>query len=355
MVFQAPPGGQSFWARLGNFATQIGQNLWVNLRNFAIHVRNLSGQLLNGSDDPPPDFEKSVVSVLATFTVFTGYTINNFMTDFNLKSLPINNLSGWRFWAFFAFVSLMLRYIFGSAIHLNATYVGKTKYVNDAAAGGWIPKKEAPKSRSVFFLFKDFLFLVVFGLLAVHLLGAVGNFKSFVHRTMWFVGAGFAWSLTDYYVRRAWCLYTVESAQKDSPTLRRVDFSFLVLFIVLALGVGWAANQVLSEGKDIELFIVSFVLLIVLGFAFSLANLAAAPAYNPPEAPDGEWPGAFWRLWVWLDGLQFLAAWLIARAIVDLNDSANMDYMSKILAALFIAFLLFDLGAMIRAVQLKWK
>jgi hypothetical protein len=53
---------------------------------------------------------------------------------------------------------------------------------------------------------------------------------------------------------------------------------------------------------------------------------------------------------LWLDGIQFLAA-----CITDPNDAANVDYMAKVLAATFIVFLLLDLGAMIRAVQLKWK
>jgi hypothetical protein len=320
--------------------------------NICTRLRTLAHQLICGSADLP-DFEKAVTVVLATFTVFTGYTINLFMNDFNLKTLMIKDISVWKFWAFFAFVSLMLRYIFGSAIHLNATYVGKTKYEEEAGPPRVLsPKKDPPKSQSVFFLFKDFLFLVLFGLLAVHLGGATGNFKSFVHRSMWFIGAGFAWSISDYYLRRIWCLFTVEGRDKDWPPLRWVDFIFLGLFACAGAWAFWVAYQVLYDGKDIDLFILVCALIVGLGLVFSLVNLCASRDYQ--NVPDGEWPGAFWRLWVWLDGIQFLVAGWIA-CVTDPNNMANVDCMAKVLAATFIVFLLLDLGAMIRAVQLKWK
>ena len=67
----------------------------------------------------------------------------------------------------------MPRYIIGSAIHLNYVYGG-----------------DAPRSNSVLMLFKDLMFLVLFGMVAFYIIDAQ-DVAHFVRRAMLFVLAGF--------------------------------------------------------------------------------------------------------------------------------------------------------------------
>jgi len=310
----------------------------------------LPGQLIRGSDESP-DFEQSVKVVLATFTVFTGFTINFFV-----MGVTVTDLSKWQWWAFFALVALMLRYIFGSAIHLNGTYVGKTinKPIPDppAALTAWSQEKAPPKSRSIALLCKDFLFLVLFGMLAVHITDAK-TVESFARRSMWFVGAGFGWSITDYFARRCWYRLWGQTP-RDSWELRAVDLVFLVIFAWLACRAYQAAYDFLYSGTDIEVFIRRSAAIVFVGFFFSAINGIVAPdapaaAVAPAQAlADSEWPGPFWRLWVFFDGVQFLLTWWIVRSV-------DATAMGRVLAVTFIVFLFLDFGVMVRAVQLKWK
>ncbi len=153
----------------------------------------------------PRDFEQIVKVVLATFAVFTGFVFSGTLKD----DLVLPDFTGWfgwvvwfdqwRFWAFFALMALLLRYIMGSAVHLNFMYVpGK-------AADG--TKSEA-RSQSVFLLFKDLMFLVIFGVIAMSIANAAkpdtGRVDVFMHRAMLFVAAGFSWSVLDAALRWAW-------------------------------------------------------------------------------------------------------------------------------------------------------
>ncbi|MBR0796127.1 hypothetical protein JQ615_12080 [Bradyrhizobium jicamae] len=139
----------------------------------------------DGTDAPPPDFENVVKAVISTFAVFVGFTINSY-----LNNTDIENFRSWRFWAFIALASLLLRYIIGSSVHLNHVYVKKI----------WA---ERPRSCSVLLLFKDVCFLVIFGMIAVHTAKAK-TFNEFVDGTLWFVFAGFVWSVLDKFVRGIW-------------------------------------------------------------------------------------------------------------------------------------------------------
>lgn len=137
---------------------------------------------------PAPDFENVVKVVISTFAVFVGFTINSY-----LNKPEVEDFRSWRFWAFIALASLLLRYIIGSSVHLNHVYVKKIT----------VEKVERPRSRSAFLLFKDICFLVVFGMIAVHAAKA-STFNDFVTGTLWFVGAGFLWSIVDLALRYAW-------------------------------------------------------------------------------------------------------------------------------------------------------
>lgn len=137
---------------------------------------------------PPPDFENVVKVVISTFAVFVGFTINSY-----LNKPEVEDFRSWRFWAFIALASLLLRYIIGSSVHLNHVYVKKVT----------VGTVERPRSRSIFLLFKDICFLVVFGMIAVHAAKA-STFNDFVTGTLWFVGAGFLWSIVDLILRCGW-------------------------------------------------------------------------------------------------------------------------------------------------------
>lgn len=160
---------------------------------------------LFGSGEPP-DFEQAVKVIIATFAVFTGFTITGYLKDyvfspFNVERYPDWHgwVGDWHIWAFVALVALLLRYVIGSAVHLHHTYVTKVPVtINNVM---WTRSR----SISVGLLFMDLCFLVLFGVLAVFVTKAP-DIETFMWRAIWFVAAGFAWSLTDL-LRSAWSWY----------------------------------------------------------------------------------------------------------------------------------------------------
>jgi len=106
------------------------------------------------------------------FTVFTSATLSFYVSDLFLEK------ESWRFWTVPAVIALMLRYLVGSAVHLDKTYTG-------AAEG------EEP---SCVWLFFDIVVLVIFGFLAVFLIRGPADIDAFMWRAFLFVSAGFIWS-----------------------------------------------------------------------------------------------------------------------------------------------------------------
>ena len=171
----------------------------------------------------PPDFEKTVVVVLATFTVFTGFTTSEavkavasdlvfpggtsrltFLAAVGALGRFLD--SAWsreEFWALVALLSLLLRYLIGSAIHLNDTYVKRVGTPNP------LPPELPPcfqPSQSTILLFKDLIFLVVFGIVILAIAKAVApptNFVGFTFGSEIFLFCGFAWALLDIPCRLA--------------------------------------------------------------------------------------------------------------------------------------------------------
>jgi hypothetical protein len=82
-VAPAPPGPNSR-TRAWRALTRAWQQLLAHARAKGAVALALPRELFFGSDEPP-DFEKSVTVVLATFTVFTGYTLNLFLKDIETK------------------------------------------------------------------------------------------------------------------------------------------------------------------------------------------------------------------------------------------------------------------------------
>jgi len=161
-----------------------------------------------------PYFEKIVTVVLATFTVFTGFTINKAIVSVGdhiklpdvkdgsffgpLCRMAVSVSSTIEFWALVALLALLLRYVMGSAIHLNDTYVKRL---------GNPPQPTL--SKSTLLLFKDLGFLVIFGIVVLMIAKpltppappvtppAEFDFPAFVFGCELFLFFGFLWSVVD--------------------------------------------------------------------------------------------------------------------------------------------------------------
>ena len=105
-----------------------------------------------GEATKPPGFEAALSALIATFAVLVGVSITDFLDP---AKTHISGDLYW--WVFVMMISLLLRFIVGSAIHLKYTY-GNTPQGADEVG--------PPRSRAVFLFFKDGAFLVWFGVLA---------------------------------------------------------------------------------------------------------------------------------------------------------------------------------------------
>jgi hypothetical protein len=132
-------------------------------------------------------FEDTVRTILTTFGVFTGFAIKSAIDGINFPASPswwafLNTLDDFHLFVCIATVALLLRFIIGSAVHLNLCYVVE------------------PRSKKPVMLFKDLAFLVVFGLCAVYMIKA-GDVPTFAKRASLFILVGLIWSALDLLVR----------------------------------------------------------------------------------------------------------------------------------------------------------
>lgn len=147
-----------------------------------------------------PDFKQIVEKTLAVFAVFTGATFSFYVNDFLLarKALPpgfANFTLVDRIFVLAAVMALLLRYIAGSAVHLNAAYVPKATPTLQRTNGGFTIKEiAAPHDRSIGLLFLDIVLLVGFGILAVFITLA-STMRELLVSSLAFVLGGFVWSL----------------------------------------------------------------------------------------------------------------------------------------------------------------
>jgi hypothetical protein len=134
-------------------------------------------------------FEDTVKTVLTTFGVFTGFVIKAAIDQIAFPPSKswwdtLDLLKDPHLFVCIATVALLLRFIIGSAVHLNLCYVVE------------------PRSVKPVMLFKDVAFLIMFGLLAVFMIKAGDNVASFAARAAVFILIGFLWSVFDAFVRR---------------------------------------------------------------------------------------------------------------------------------------------------------
>jgi drug/metabolite transporter superfamily protein YnfA len=138
-------------------------------------------------------FEDSVKAILTTFGVFTGFVIKGAIEGINFKPSSswldsrdefLGLLTNPHLYICLATVALLLRFILGSAVHLNLCYVVE------------------PRSKMPIMLFKDLAFLIVFGVIAVFMIDAKNDVLAFAARAGVFVLVGLLWSVIDRAVRR---------------------------------------------------------------------------------------------------------------------------------------------------------
>jgi len=142
-----------------------------------------------------PDYRQIVDRTIALFSVYTGATLSFFVKDFLFSDKNIQTyhgldwLSYWGTWCSLAVVALLLRYIIGSAAHLNYTYVAKTKVISGNTV------TTAPKSANLCQLFIDLLFVIVFGILALLLTRSIGSVDILMRHAIYFIIVGLVWSV----------------------------------------------------------------------------------------------------------------------------------------------------------------
>ncbi|HEY1474274.1 MAG TPA: hypothetical protein VGF53_09340 [Pseudolabrys sp.] len=153
-----------------------------------------------------PDFKPIVERSIALFGVFTGVALSFYIKDFLFAKAqpgapPLTPLELFPFWSKLlvvaAVISLLLRYIVGSAVHLNAIYVPKVTLVGREAKDGEdtvmaLTEEKELKSTKLGRLFFDIIVLVAFGILGVSIIYA-DTLDIFMWRSAYFVLAGFLW------------------------------------------------------------------------------------------------------------------------------------------------------------------
>jgi hypothetical protein len=188
-----------------------------------------------------PDFKQIVEKSLSLFAVFTGVVFSFYIKDFVFgpdNPNVLHNFAGFSFcskvFVAVTVTTLLLRYIVGSAAHLDARYVAKTTpYLEASVAtdenGGVIkagrdayPKKMALRERkeieveSLGLLCFDIAVLVIFGGLAIYLTFAP-SLENLMWRCLYFVAAGCLWGViaqfrcADRYLARRWIV--IDGAQ----------------------------------------------------------------------------------------------------------------------------------------------
>lgn len=187
-------------------------------------------------------FEDTVKTILTTFGVFTGFVIKSAIDG--IKFPP--SQSWWdaldvvkdsHLFVCLATIALLLRFIIGSAVHLNLCYVVE------------------PRSVKPVMLFKDLAFLIVFGLLAVFMIKAGDNVPSFATRAFLFVLIGLLWSLVDAYVRKG---QTGGEQSLFSERWIKIDFGQLVIILIvyylIPASYDWGQAFVLAVGFAVALY-----------------------------------------------------------------------------------------------------
>jgi hypothetical protein len=214
--------------------------------------------MISCNPNQKPDFKLIVDRAVAVFAVYTGATLSFYVKDFLFTKENLHNFHGiwdwasyWGSWAVIAVVALLLRYIIGSAVHLNRTYVPKeTQKVQGNLLVG-VPKapllyqvnltiltEKNYQSTSLCWLFFDILFLIVFGILAFFITSSA-TLEQLMWRSIYFMAGGLVWSLVaaacrkhDKVIATEWILIDVAQI---ALTLGLISWSVAPIYKALPL------------------------------------------------------------------------------------------------------------------------
>ena len=212
-----------------------------------------------------PDFKQIVEKSLALFGVFTGATLSFYIGDFLFANKLPDEFMAFPFWSraclVAAVIALLLRYIVGSAVHLNLMYVPKVtptfeEVVEHDAAGNPVRRfvlrePNQIESKPLWRLFFDLIVLVVFGILAVSIIHAQG-LQGFLLLAACFVFAGFLWG--------AFALFR----RQDRPIAQRwmaIDGVQATATVLLLFGVRYGLIDKLATTAVLAALYVFFLLI----------------------------------------------------------------------------------------------
>ena len=192
------------------------------------------------TDHSKKAFEDTVRTILTTFGVFTGFAIKSAIDGINFPTSPswwafLSTLGDFHLFVCIATVALLLRFIVGSAVHLNLCYVVE------------------PRSKKPVMLFKDLAFLVIFGLCAVYMIKA-GDVPTFAKRAFLFIFVGLIWSAVDGLVRSR----ETDPGEKtlfSGPWIGIDIFQLgLILFVLFVFHDAWWQSFLLAVGFAFALY-----------------------------------------------------------------------------------------------------
>jgi hypothetical protein len=230
-----------------------------------------------------PDFKQVVEKSLSLFGVFTGVTLSFFIKDFLFAVDAPTGFREFPTWSraliAVAVIALLLRYIVGSAVHLNSTYVPKAITTFRQTSPDTAPVREFVldevkplKSERFGWLFFDILMLIAFGMFAVSITYAY-DFDDIIWRSIWFILVGLAWSV----VAALWRPRDLEVAKR-----------WLVIdFVQLGAMAGLLMFPCPPVGKAIALAAAN-----VLCLWFDLAVVSHPPPAAAADADGGQPPVA---------------------------------------------------------------
>jgi hypothetical protein len=178
---------------------------------------------------PPADeqsakvFENAVRAILTTFGIFVGVAVKAVIDEIDFSQSTswtaiLSPLNDSHLLVAIAAIALLLRFVVGSAVHLNLCYVIE------------------PRSKLRLMLFKDLAFLIVFGLFAIFMIKAktVGAFEV---RAFYFVAVGLIWSALDFAFRYG----KTEPGEQSLLSLPWIGIDICQLALILAVWY-WVSN-----------------------------------------------------------------------------------------------------------------
>jgi hypothetical protein len=190
------------------------------------------------------NLDRAVERILQVFGALSGFALVKFITT-PLQKEPPDPILLWSL--AIALAALILRFILGSAIHLNQRFVNKI--------GNRV------RDRKIICLFtKDCLFLLAFGLIAVGLT-LCESVNPFIFWSMVFVGLGFLWGIVDWVFRRV--LNELKEwgvPEKPWLTIDLIQFAFFLWFFF----AHWPhATKALAMGCICIVFLIADIVFIV--------------------------------------------------------------------------------------------